>query len=103
MKHPEQLNDVGITESYLRKMAKREGVSYKKAVMKYKIQKKCTFGWGDLRKQNKSNGTYTGEYQEYFLKTKEEALSECNGLNEFLGGGFRVVPITTRSDHNLYE
>ena len=32
MKHPEQLNDVGITERYLRKMAKREGVSYKKAV-----------------------------------------------------------------------
>ena len=32
MKHPEQLDDVGITESYLRKMAKREGVSYKKAV-----------------------------------------------------------------------
>ena len=32
MKHPQQLNDVGITESYLRKMAKREGVSYKKAV-----------------------------------------------------------------------
>ena len=32
MKHPEQLNDVGITESYLRKMAKREGVSYKKAL-----------------------------------------------------------------------
>ena len=32
MKHPEQLNDVGITESYLRKMAKREGVSYKKVV-----------------------------------------------------------------------
>ena len=32
MKHPEQLNDVGITESYLRKMAKREGVSYKRAL-----------------------------------------------------------------------
>ena len=32
MKHPEQLNDVGITENYLRKMAKREGVSYKKAL-----------------------------------------------------------------------
>jgi hypothetical protein len=32
MKHPEQLNDVGITESYLRKMAKREGVSYKKVL-----------------------------------------------------------------------
>ena len=32
MKHPEQLNDVGITESYLRKMAKREGVSYRKAL-----------------------------------------------------------------------
>ena len=32
IKHPQQLNDVGITESYLRKMAKREGVSYKKAV-----------------------------------------------------------------------
>jgi len=32
MKHPQQLDDVGITESYLRKMAKREGVSYKKAV-----------------------------------------------------------------------
>ena len=32
MKRPEQLNDVGITESYLRKMAKKEGVSYKKAL-----------------------------------------------------------------------
>ena len=32
MKHPEQLDDVGITESYLRKMAKKEGVSYKKLV-----------------------------------------------------------------------
>jgi hypothetical protein len=32
MKHPEQLDDVGITESYLRKMAKKEGVSYKVAV-----------------------------------------------------------------------
>jgi hypothetical protein len=32
MKHPEQLNDVGITESYLRKMAKKEGVSYKVVV-----------------------------------------------------------------------
>jgi len=32
MKHPEQLNQVGITESYLRKMAKREGVSYKKVL-----------------------------------------------------------------------
>ena len=32
MKHPEQLDDVGITESYLRKMAKKDGVSYKKAV-----------------------------------------------------------------------
>ena len=32
MKHPEQLDDVGITESYLRKLAKKEGVSYKKAL-----------------------------------------------------------------------
>jgi hypothetical protein len=32
MKHPEQLNDVGIAESYLRKLAKKEGVSYKRAV-----------------------------------------------------------------------
>ena len=32
MKHPEQLDDVGITESYLRKMAKKEGVSYRVAV-----------------------------------------------------------------------
>jgi hypothetical protein len=32
MKHPEQLDDVGITESYLRKMAKKEGVTYKKVV-----------------------------------------------------------------------
>ena len=32
IKHPQQLDDVGITESYLRKMAKREGVSYKKVV-----------------------------------------------------------------------
>ena len=32
MKHPKQLDDVGITESYLRKMAKREGVSYKKVL-----------------------------------------------------------------------
>ena len=32
MKHPEQLDDVGITEGYLRKMAKRESVSYKKVL-----------------------------------------------------------------------
>jgi hypothetical protein len=32
MTHPKQLDEVGITESYLRKMAKKEGVSYKKAV-----------------------------------------------------------------------
>jgi len=32
MTHPNQLDDVGITESYLRKMAKKEGVSYKRAV-----------------------------------------------------------------------
>ena len=32
MKHPKQLDEVGISESYLRKMAKREGVSYKTLV-----------------------------------------------------------------------
>jgi hypothetical protein len=32
MKHPEQLDDVGITESYLRKMAKKERVPYKVAL-----------------------------------------------------------------------
>jgi hypothetical protein len=32
MTHPKQLDEVGITESYLRKMAKEEGVSYKKAL-----------------------------------------------------------------------
>jgi len=32
MTHPKQLDEVGITESYLRKMAKKEGVSYKRAV-----------------------------------------------------------------------
>jgi hypothetical protein len=32
MTHPKQLDEIGITESYLRKMAKKEGVSYKKAV-----------------------------------------------------------------------
>jgi len=32
MTYPKQLDEVGITESYLRKMAKKEGVSYKKAV-----------------------------------------------------------------------
>ena len=42
MKHPEQLNDVGITESYLRKMAKKEGVTYKKAVQIAMEQ------WGDF-------------------------------------------------------
>jgi hypothetical protein len=71
--------------------------------MRYKIQTQCTFGWGDLRKRDESDGTYTGEYRDYFFETKKEALSECDDLNKFLGGGFRVVPITTRSDHNLYE
>ena len=42
MKHPEQLDDVGITESYLRKMAKKEGVSYKKVVQIAMEQ------WGDF-------------------------------------------------------
>ena len=32
MTHPKQLDEVGITESYLRKLAKKEGVSYKRAV-----------------------------------------------------------------------
>jgi len=32
MTHPKQLDEVGITEGYLRKMAKKEGVTYKKAV-----------------------------------------------------------------------
>jgi len=32
MKHPKQLDEVGITESYLRKMAKKEGVSYRTLV-----------------------------------------------------------------------
>jgi hypothetical protein len=32
MTHPKQLDEVGITESYLRKLAKKEGLSYKKAV-----------------------------------------------------------------------
>ena len=32
MTHPKQLDEVGITESYLRKLAKKEGVSYKKAL-----------------------------------------------------------------------
>jgi len=66
--------------------------------MRYKIQTQCTFGWGDLRKSEDS----TGKYEDYFFKTKKEALSECNDLNKYLGGGFRVVPITTRSDHDLY-
>jgi len=32
MTHPKQLDEAGITESYLRKMAKKEPVSYKRAV-----------------------------------------------------------------------
>jgi len=32
MTHPKQLDEVGITESYLRKLAKKESVSYKRAV-----------------------------------------------------------------------
>jgi hypothetical protein len=32
MTHPKQLDEVGITESYLRKMAKKEGVTYKRLV-----------------------------------------------------------------------
>ena len=41
MKHPKQLDEVGITERYLRKMAKKEGVTYKKAVQIAMEQ------WGD--------------------------------------------------------
>lgn len=32
IKHPKQLDEIGITESYLRKMAKKEGVSYRKVL-----------------------------------------------------------------------
>jgi len=32
MTHPKQLDEVGITESYLRKLAKKNGLSYKKAL-----------------------------------------------------------------------
>jgi hypothetical protein len=41
MTHPKQLDEVGITEGYLRKMAKKEGVSYKKALQIAMEQ------WGD--------------------------------------------------------
>lgn len=41
MTHPKQLDEVGITESYLRKMAKKEGVTYKKALQIAMEQ------WGD--------------------------------------------------------
>ena len=41
MTHPKQLDEVGITESYLRKMAKKEGVTYKRAVQIAMEQ------WGD--------------------------------------------------------
>lgn len=66
--------------------------------MRYKIQTQCTFGWGDLRKCEDDSGIY----QDYFFDTKKEALSECNDLNKYLGGGFRVVPITKRSDFDFY-
>jgi len=32
MTHPKQLDEAGISESYLRKLAKKEGVTYKKAL-----------------------------------------------------------------------
>jgi hypothetical protein len=32
MTHPKQLDEIGITESYLRKMAKKESVTYKRLV-----------------------------------------------------------------------
>lgn len=66
--------------------------------MRYKIQTECTFGWGDLRQSEDDSE----EYKDHFFETEKEALSECSELNKELGGGFRVVPITTRSDHDLY-
>ena len=41
MTHPKQLDEAGITESYLRKLAKKEGVSYKRAVQRAMEQ------WGE--------------------------------------------------------
>ena len=35
MKHPKQLNEIGITEKEVRQTAKREGVSYKKLTQIY--------------------------------------------------------------------
>ena len=35
MKHPKQLSEIGITEKQARRMAKKEGVSYRKLVQLY--------------------------------------------------------------------
>jgi hypothetical protein len=66
--------------------------------MRYKIQSESTFGWGDIRQSVDG----LGKYEDCHYETKELADEECSELNEKLGGGFRVVPITTRSDFDFY-
>lgn len=66
--------------------------------MRYKIQSQAVFGWGDL----KENVDGSDKYVDCHYETKELAELECENLNEHCGGGYRVVPITTRSDFDFY-
>lgn len=66
--------------------------------MRYKIQTRGVFGWGDLRE----NVEGTDKYVDSFYETKKLADEECLELNTCLEGEFRVVPITTRSDEDFY-
>lgn len=80
--------------------------------MKYKIQAKCVWGWGDLKYSdafgwgdlsNYSGGDKT--YQVDLYDTKEQAEEELkNILSEFGddGDNYRIVTEDVLEDFNIY-
>jgi len=82
MTHPKQLDEAGITESYLRKMAKKEGVSYKRAVQIAMEQ------WGEysLKLINKLVADDIKERKEDMKMSKEKVTASMIEL--WIGEGF---------------
>jgi hypothetical protein len=69
--------------------------------MKYKIQAKCVWGWGDLKYSEDNGGTYHVDLYE----TEEEAKKELKCiLDEILEdeNSYRIVTEDVLEDFNIY-
>ena len=63
--------------------------------MKYKIQSRGPFGWGDLKVALED-----GKYETELFATKAEAESEMAAFPD--AEGWRIVPETVKEEHDFY-